>query len=66
MNTRINATAEGISAEVTRKLQSYSTTEQMNSAIRQTADSINTEVSKKVNGDEIISKIMKVLILRKK
>lgn len=57
MNTRINATAEGISAEVTRKLQSYSTTEQMNSAIRQTADSINTEVSKKVNGDEIISKI---------
>lgn len=47
MNTRINATAEGISAEVTRKLQSYSTTEQMNSAIRQTADSINTEVSKK-------------------
>ena len=57
MNTKINATAEGISAEVTRKLQSYSTTEQMNSAIRQTADSINTEVSKKVNGDEIISKI---------
>lgn len=57
MNTRINATAEGISAEVTRKLQSYSTTEQMNSAIRQTADSINTEVSKKVNGDKIISKI---------
>lgn len=57
MNTRINATAEGISAEVSRKLQSYSTTEQMNSAIRQTADSINTEVSKKVNGDEIISKI---------
>lgn len=57
MNTRINATAEGISAEVTQKLQSYSTTEQMNSAIRQTADSINTEVSKKVNGDEIISKI---------
>lgn len=57
MNTRINATAEGISTEVTRKLQSYSTTEQMNSAIRQTADSINTEVSKKVNGDEIISKI---------
>ena len=57
MNTRINATAEGISAEVPRKLQSYSTTEQMNSAIRQTADSINTEVSKKVNGDEIISKI---------
>lgn len=57
MNTRINATAEGISADVTRKLQSYSTTEQMNSAIRQTADSINTEVSKKVNGDEIISKI---------
>lgn len=57
MNTRINATAEGISAEVTRKLQSYSTTEQMNSAIRQAADSINTEVSKKVNGDEIISKI---------
>jgi hypothetical protein len=57
MNTRINATAEGISAEVTKKLQSYSTTEQMNSAIRQTADSINTEVSKKVNGDEIISKI---------
>jgi hypothetical protein len=57
MNTRINATAEGISAEVTRKLQSYSTTEQMNSAIRQTADSINTEVSKKVNGNEIISKI---------
>lgn len=57
MNTRINATAEGISAEVTRKLQSYSTTEQMNSAIRQTADSINTEVSKKVNDDEIISKI---------
>lgn len=57
MNTRINATAEEISAEVTRKLQSYSTTEQMNSAIRQTADSINTEVSKKVNGDEIISKI---------
>ena len=57
MNTRINATAEGISAEVTRKLQSYSTTEQMNSAIRQTADSINTEVSNKVNGDEIISKI---------
>lgn len=57
MNTRINATAEGISAEVTRKLQSYSTTEQMNSAIRQTADIINTEVSKKVNGDEIISKI---------
>ena len=57
MNTRINATAEGISAEVTRKLQNYSTTEQMNSAIRQTADSINTEVSKKVNGDEIISKI---------
>lgn len=57
MNTRINATAEGISAEATRKLQSYSTTEQMNSAIRQTADSINTEVSKKVNGDEIISKI---------
>lgn len=46
MNTRISATAEGISAEVTRKLQSYSTTEQMNSAIRQTADSINTEVSK--------------------
>ena len=58
MNTRINATAEGISAEVTRKLQSYSTTEQMNSAIRQTADSINTEVSKKVNGDEIISKFI--------
>lgn len=57
MNTRINATAEGISAEVSRKLQSYSTTEQMNSAIKQTADSINTEVSKKVNGDEIISKI---------
>lgn len=57
MNTRINATAEGISAEVSRKLQSYSTTEQVNSAIRQTADSINTEVSKKVNGDEIISKI---------
>lgn len=57
MNTRINATADGISAEVSRKLQSYSTTEQMNSAIRQTADSINTEVSKKVNGDEIISKI---------
>lgn len=57
MNTRINATAEGISAEVSRKLQSYSTTEQMNSAIRQTADSINTEVSKKVNDDEIISKI---------
>ena len=57
MNTRINATAEGISAEVSRKLQSYSTTEQMNSAIRQTADSINTEVSKKVNGDEIVSKI---------
>lgn len=57
MNTRINATAEGISAEVTKKLQSYSTTEQMNSAIKQTADSINTEVSKKVNGDEIISKI---------
>lgn len=57
MNTRINATAEGITAEVSRKLQSYSTTEQMNSAIRQTADSINTEVSKKVNGDEIISKI---------
>lgn len=57
MNTRINATAEGISAEVTRKLQSYSTTEQMNSAIKQTADSINTEVSKKVNGDEIISRI---------
>ena len=57
MNTRINATAEGISAEVSRKLQSYSTTEQMNSTIRQTADSINTEVSKKVNGDEIISKI---------
>ncbi len=57
MNTRINATAEGISAEVSRKLQNYSTTEQMNSAIRQTADSINTEVSKKVNGDEIISKI---------
>lgn len=57
MNTRINATAEGITAEVSRKLQSYSTTEQVNSAIRQTADSINTEVSKKVNGDEIISKI---------
>lgn len=57
MNTRINATAEGISAEVSRKLQSYSTTEQMNSAIKQTADSINTEVSKKVNGDEIISRI---------
>ena len=57
MNTRINATAEGISAEVTRKLQSYSTTEQMNSAIRQTADSINTEVSKKANRGEIISKI---------
>lgn len=57
MNTRINATADGISAEVSRKLQSYSTTEQMNSAIRQTADSINTEVSKKVNDDEIISKI---------
>lgn len=57
MNTRINATAEGITAEVSRKLQSYSTTEQMNSAIKQTADSINTEVSKKVNGDEIISKI---------
>lgn len=57
MNTKINATAEGISAEVTRKLQSYSTTEQMNSAIKQTADSINTEVSKKVNGDEIISRI---------
>lgn len=57
MNTRINATAEGISAEVSRKLQSYSTTEQVNSAIRQTADSINTEVSKKVNGDEIISSI---------
>lgn len=57
MNTKINATAEGITSEVSRKLQSYSTTEQMNSAIRQTADSINSEVSKKVNGDEIISKI---------
>lgn len=57
LQTSIRQTAEGISAEVTRKLQSYSTTEQMNSAIRQTADSINTEVSKKVNGDEIISKI---------
>ncbi len=57
MNTRINATAEGISTEVSKKLQSYSTTEQMNSAIKQTSDSINTEVSKKVNGDEIISRI---------
>lgn len=57
LETSITQTANGITSEVSRILQSYSTTDKMNSAISQTAANINTEVSKKVNGNEIISSI---------
>lgn len=55
-----NAKQEAINtanASTDKKLEGYSTTEEMNSAITQKADEISTEVNKKVGEDELSTKI---------
>ena len=56
-NSKINQSANSITASVNQTLTNYSTTTQMNSAITLKANEINSTVSTKVGNDEIISKI---------
>lgn len=53
MNTAINQSSRQIELSVNQKLQSYSTTEEMNSIISAMADSINLKLDKKVDGETI-------------
>lgn len=55
--TAANTAEENANAATDRKLQEYSTTEEMNSAIKLKADSITTEVNKKVDSSEFGTKI---------
>ena len=57
MNSAIEQTEQSIDLSVNRKLEGYSTTEEMKSEIKIEADGIKSTVSKKVGEDEIISKI---------
>ena len=55
--TAANTAEKNANAATDRKLQEYSTTEEMNSAIKLKADSITTEVNKKVDSSEFGTKI---------
>ena len=55
--TAANTAEKNANAATDRKLQEYSTTEEMNSAIKLKADSITTEVNKKVGSSEFGTKI---------
>ena len=55
--TAANTAEKNANAATDRKLQKYSTTEEMNSAIKLKADSITTEVNKKVDSSEFGTKI---------
>lgn len=57
MNSAIEQTEKSIDLSVNKKLEGYSTTEEMKSEIKIEADGIKSTVSKKVGEDEIISKI---------
>lgn len=57
MNSAIEQTSQKIELSVSKKLESYSTTEEIEAAIKIEADGIKSTVSKKVGEDEIISKI---------
>lgn len=57
LSSNITQTAESINLNVNRKLENYSTTNEMNAAIDVKADEINSVVSTKVGDDEVISKI---------
>ena len=55
--TAANTAEKNANAATDKKLQEYSTTEEMNSAIKLKADSITTEVNKKVDSSEFGTKI---------
>ena len=55
--TAADAAEKNAIADTTKRLKSYSTTEEMNSAIKLKADSITTEVNKKVDSSEFGTKI---------
>ena len=57
MQSAINQTAEEIALLVSQKLESYSTTEEIQSLLEILAYQINLEVSKKVNEDEFSTKL---------
>ena len=57
MNTQIEQTASNIEISVDKKLEDYSTTEEMRAEIKLESDEINIEVSKKVGKNEVISSI---------
>ena len=55
--TAANTAEKNANAATDRKLQEYSTTEEMNAAIKLKADGITTEVNKKVSNSEFGTKI---------
>lgn len=57
MNTLIEQTASNIEISVNKKLEDYSTTEEMRAEIKLESDEINIEVSKKVGKEEVIAAI---------
>ena len=57
MNTLIEQTASNIEIGVNKKLEDYSTTEEMRAEIKLESDEINIEVSKKVGKEEVIAAI---------
>lgn len=57
MQSAINQTAKEIALLVSQKLESYSTTEEIQSLLEILAYQINLEVSKKVNEDEFSTKL---------
>lgn len=57
LSSSITQTAENINLNVNKKLENYSTTNEMNAAIDVKADEINSVVSTKVGDDEVISRI---------